>query len=334
MTAKQTLVLIIVMVSLAAGGFQSALAMSEPDIKAHGGILLDAESKEIIFSKNADTIMYPASTTKIMTALLAVEHGNLDEIITIGGEVELIAWDSSRAYLQSGDRLSLRDAIYGMMLASGNDAAYAVAVHVARIESGDAAMSASEALKYFSGMMNSRAEEIGARTTNFVNPDGYPHKDHYTTAADLALIMAEAMKNPEFREFDSVSSHYPETWDGAARSWTNGNQLIHSNSAFFYEQALGGKTGFTHPAGFTMVATAALDENELVAVALKTDADGRWQDTINMLEYGFEILPQPEPAADTAEAQILSMEYGNDGEDQDDTVLPWPFRLLQWLNLI
>lgn len=296
---------------------------------------MDAESKEIIFSKNADTIMYPASTTKIMTALLAVEHGNLDEIITIGAEVELIAWDSSRAYLQSGDRLSLRDAIYGMMLASGNDAAYAVAVHIARIESGDAAMSASEALKFFSGMMNSRAEEIGARNTNFVNPDGYPHRDHYTTAADLALIMAEAMKNHDFREFDSTPSHYPETWDSSsARAWTNGNQLIHSNSAFYHERAMGGKTGFTNPAGFTMVATAAQDGKELVAVALKTDAHGRWLDTTGMLEYGFEILPQPEPEPEIAEAQILSMEHGDDGEEQDDTFLPWPFRFLQWLNLI
>lgn len=266
-----------------------------PALNAHAGIVIDAATGTEIMAKNADTIMYPASTTKIMTALLAIEYGDLDISVKIGNEVNLIAWDSSRAHLQPGDSISLRDLLYGMMLASGNDAAYAVAVHIARVNSGNAQLSAQAALKEFSRMMNERARQLGAVNTSFVNPDGYPHSHHLTTARDLALITAEAMKLPEFRDIVQTASFQPETWQGGAvRTWTNGNHLIRKDSDFYYAKATGGKTGYTVPAGFTMVATAREADLELVAVALNTDAHGRWLDSTELLEYGFrEYTPQP-----------------------------------------
>lgn len=274
-------------------GFLPAHAQ-QPILNAHAAIVIDAATGTEIMEKNADTIMFPASTTKIMTALLAVEHGDLDEMIKIGQEVNLIAWDSSRAHLQPGDRLSLRDLLYGMMLASGNDAAYAVAVHIARLDSGYE-LSAGAGLKEFARMMNERARELGVVNTHFVNPDGYPNSHHYTTARDLALITAEAMRLPDIREIVQTASFRPETWQGGAvRTWTNGNKLIRGDSDFFYGKATGGKTGYTQPAGFTLVATAREENLELVAVVLDTDADGRWLDSTELLEYGFrEYTPQP-----------------------------------------
>jgi len=293
MAMKALRITIIVLIfTVLLSGFQPVRAQAYPRITAQTAIVIDAKSGKEIFAKNAGTIMYPASTTKIMTALLAVEHGDLDEIVTIGNEVNEIAWDSSRANLRPGDTLSLRDLLYGMMLASGNDAAYATAVHIARIHSEEPSMPIKTALHSFADMMNQRAKDLGAENTNFVNPDGYPHNNHYTTARDLALITVEAMQNPEYREFDSTAQHTPETWRGGnIQSWTNGNHLIRTQSSYFYDKAIGGKTGYTNPARFTMVATAAHDDAELVAVALKTDANGRWTDTTAMLQYGFENYP-------------------------------------------
>lgn len=265
-------------------GFQPAHA-DRPLITSETAILIDAGTGVEIFSKNPDRRMFPASTTKVMTLLLALEHGDLDEVITIGNEVNMIAWDSSRAHLRPGDRISLRDLLYGLMLASGNDAAYTAAVHVARIVADNPNLSEKQALSDFANLMNQRAKELGASNTNFVNPDGYPHRNHYTTARDLALIKAEAMKNPEYRDFDSTAHYTPESVN---QRWNNGNFLIRTDREFFYDKAIGGKTGYTVPAGFTMVATAATEDMELVAVAMKTDANGRWSNTTNMFEYGFE----------------------------------------------
>lgn len=282
---KAKIVLVCLVFALLLSGFQSARAEAQPVIAGQTGILIDAKTGNTLYEKHPDRAMYPASTTKIMTALLAIEHGQLDQMVTVGSEVHLIGWDSSRAGLQPGDQLSLRDLLYGLMLPSGNDAAYAVAVHVARAVTGNPKLPAAAAVSEFSRLMNQRAKELGATNTNFVNPDGYPHPNHYTSARDLALIAAAATANPQYREIDSASRHTAETW--GARTWHNGNYLINPNSRFFYREAEGGKTGYTVPAGFTMVATAANDEMELVAVTLRTSADGRWTDTTRMFEYGF-----------------------------------------------
>lgn len=323
----------LIAVLLVFAGFLPAHAQ-EPWLNASAAIVIDAATGTEILGRNADTIMYPASTTKIMTALLAVEHGDLDETVRIGQEVNMIAWDSSRAHLQPGDAISLRDLLYGMMLASGNDAAYAVAVHIARLADSD--LSEAAALEEFARMMNERAREVGAVNTNFANPDGYPHPHHYTTARDLALIMAEAMGRPEFREIVQTADYRPRTWRGAkVRAWSNGNYLIQRDSGFFYAKATGGKTGYTVPAGFTMVATAGEGDLELVAVALNTDADGRWLDTVNLLEYGFENYTPPE--AETAEvkfAQVPLLASKAEGEEapvQQAAVPPWLEALVNFL---
>lgn len=333
---KALSIVLLLFFSFSLVSFQPAHALAEPHIRAHAAVLVDAESGQEIFGLNSDTVMYPASTTKIMTALLAVEHGDMDQLITIGNEVNMIAWDSSRAHLQRGDRLRLRDVVYGMMLASGNDAAYSVAVHIARTKSENPYMPEADALKLFAQMMNERAREAGARNTNFFNPDGYPHRNHYTTAKDLALIMAEAMKNPDFREFDGTDFYSPTTLSN--RVWKNGNYLIQRESGFFYDKAIGGKTGFTHPAGFTMVASAAHNDLELVAVALKTDADGRWLDTTGLLEYGFDnYQPEPGPLEEEITTLLRAEEQVTEAGEQvaeAEGVLPWPLRLLQWLNLL
>ncbi|MTI95851.1 MAG: D-alanyl-D-alanine carboxypeptidase [Firmicutes bacterium] len=288
MKALRWIFVVIAALAFLTTGFQSVHADALPQVKAEAAILIDAESKIVLYEKNADRRMYPASTTKIMTALLAIEYGELDEIITIGEEVTMIGWDSSRAHLQPGDQLSLEDLLYAMMLPSGNDAAYSIAVHIVRKTAKQPQMPAATALNQFADLMNERAEILGAANTNFSNPDGYPHPNHYTTAYDLALIQAEAMKYSEYSKLDSVSQYTPETWNSDnMRTWRNTNFMLNTGSGFYYDNAIGGKTGYTVPAGFCMVATASADEMDLVAVVLKTDADGRWQDSRNLLEHGF-----------------------------------------------
>lgn len=259
-----------------------------PTIDAETAILIDQKNGQILYAQDADKQMYPASTTKILTALVAVDQGDLDEIITVGNEVLHIPIDSSKAGLSVGDTISLRELIYGLMLPSGNDAAYTIAVHLGRRHLGDPQLSVSKAVATFADMMNQRARELGALNSNFTVPDGYHETEHYTTAHDLAMIARAALEHPLLRDVAATSRYVPETWVGPhARPWGNGNQLVRPYQ-YQYELATGLKSGYTGEAGFCMVGSAAADSMELIAVVMKTSREGRWLDPTALLEYGFE----------------------------------------------
>lgn len=278
-----------ILVNLVGGDFHiSAAPAAPPALDAETAILMDQRSGQILYAKNADKQMYPASTTKILTALVAVEEGDLDEIITVGNEVLHVPWDSSKAGLLAGDTISLRELIYGLMLPSGNDAAYTIAVHLGRRRLGDPQGSVSAAVAAFTDMMNERAWELGATATNFTVPDGYHRKEHYTTARDLAIIARAALEHPFLREVAATSRYVPETWVGPyVRPWGNTNQLVRPYQ-YGYQYATGLKSGYTGEAGFCMVGSAAKGDMELIAVVMNTSKEGRWLDTIALLEYGFE----------------------------------------------
>lgn len=235
-----------------------------PVITAKQAILIDGKSGEILFEKGAEERAYPASTTKIMTALMVLDlckryDITTDTEITVPGEA--VGVEGSSVYLKQGETRTIEDLLYGMMLRSGNDAATALAV----------CMGGNE--KNFVQMMNDKAAELGCRQTRFQNPSGLFNEQHYTTAKDLARIACAAMEKETFRRI------------AASKSWgtyTNKNKTV-----FQYEGGTGIKIGFTEKSGRTLVASASRDGTDLIAVVLN---DSNWfADAYALMDYGFEI---------------------------------------------
>lgn len=252
-----------------------SVASRVPAISAAGAVLMNAETGEILFEKNADKKLYPASTTKIMTALVALEK--LDELgLDLSCEIivpiEAQGVEGSSVYLKAGERITMEELLYGLMLQSGNDAAVAIASCVGG--------SGSEGVSNFVDMMNAKAAELGCSGSHFVNPHGLFDEVHYVTAKDMAVIAAAAMEREDFRRIASA-----EEWSGGAagRRFVNKNKTITQ-----YDGATGIKIGFTKKSGRTLVASAKRGEAELIAVVLN---DGNWfNDAYALLDYGFAIL--------------------------------------------
>lgn len=251
-----------------AAGEKETADVRAPVISAEGAILVNVESGEVIYEKNANLKLYPASTTKIMTALVALEI--LDEIgadlksrTTVPAEAAGI--EGSSAYLKAGEKVSMEELMYAMMLRSGNDAAAAVAICCGGTE------------EEFIRRMNLKAEELGCTSTHFVNPSGLSDPNHYTTARDLALISRAAMEREDFRKIVASSSWQSEE---SGRAYVNKNKTLAN-----YEGATGIKIGYTRASGRTLVASAMRDEKELIAVVLN---DSNWfDDAYKMMDYGF-----------------------------------------------
>jgi len=210
--------------------------------KFHGALFYDIENQEIIYSETVNEKLYPASTTKILTAYVALKYGDLDEYVTVSKNAVSVPSDSSTAHLQKGDILTLKDLLYGLMLPSGNDCAVAIAEHIS---------GSSEA---FVELMNQEALALGATNTHFVNPHGYHHKDHYTTAYDLYLIFNECIKNELFLQMIAATSYTAVITqsDGLSRTatWPQSNQFINGGREVPQGITLiGGKTGNTFDAG-------------------------------------------------------------------------------------
>mgnify|MGYP001011267217 CR=1 FL=1 len=263
-------------------------AMQPPQIEAEAAIVIDQRSGTILFAKDAQRRMFPASTTKILTALLAVETGDLAEIVTVGTEINLVQKDSSLAHLKFGDTISLGDLIYGLMLPSGNDAAYIIAVHLGRRQAGIPDLSPAAALDVFVQKMNARALDLGAKDSHFTVPDGYHDENHYTTAYDLSLIAREAMTHPFIRAVVFTNMHRAQSWTGSKiRDWKNNNLLIQADNDNYYPYATGLKTGYTEEAGFCLVSSGSYGDMDLIAVSLNSSRDRRWPDARALLAYGF-----------------------------------------------
>lgn len=270
---------------------------AEISLDAKGAILIEPLTGRVLYEKNCRERLYPASTTKILTALIALEKGNLEDILTLGKEVNMVPWDSSKAHLKEGEQITLRELIMGLMLPSGNDAAAAIGVYIGRIASNDNSLEEAKALDKFVEIMNERAKKAGATGSNFMNPHGYHDDNHYTTAHDLALIAREAMKNEFFREVVKTLRYDAEDMyvfnNGQVKgsidhAWRNTNALINQSNKNYYEYATGIKTGFTTPAGYCLVSSASKDGLELISVVLCSSNKRRWEDPKALFEYGFD----------------------------------------------
>lgn len=240
-------------------------------------VVIDGDSGNILFSKDARVRMYPASTTKIMTLLLAVESGwDMNMQVTIPAEAGDIPSDSSLIPVYKGEKTTFGELLYGMMLHSGNDGANAVAVLM------------SGSVSAFVERMNVRAAELGCTGTHFANPHGYHDENHYSTALDLALIAREAMKHEIVREIVSTPSYTINVEPRGAIPLRNTNEMIISNSGYYYEECIGIKTGTHSRAGKCFVGAAEKDGVMLISVTLNcgTDAE-KWTDSKRLFKYGF-----------------------------------------------
>ena len=242
-----------------------------PVISAEGAVLVMGENAKVVYEKDADKKLYPASTTKIMTALVTLEimeeiNASMDSIITVPKEA--IGIEGSSVYLKEGEVVTVEELLYGAMLQSGNDAATALAISFGGTE------------EKFIERMNQKAKEIGCTCTKFVNPTGLFDENHFTTARDLALISTQAMRNDIFREI--VAS---EEWT----SEKNGKTFVNKNKTIKeYDGATGVKIGYTKKSGRTLVSSAKKNDIELIAVLLN---DPNWfQDAYSMLDYGFRTM--------------------------------------------
>jgi D-alanyl-D-alanine carboxypeptidase (penicillin-binding protein 5/6) len=238
------------------------------------------------------------SATKILTALLAIENFDPDETVTVGDEITLILPNSSTAGLRVGEKIAVRDLLYGLMLPSGSDAAHTLAVHIARKISGEPALSSQDALAVFADLMNRRAQKAGAKDSHFVNPDGYQDENHYSTARDMAMIAREAMRKPLFREVVGTTSHPIPNRDAVDDStepsvWENTNALIYPDDPDHVAGATGIKTGYTSAAGHCLVSSASREGLNLVAAVLNSSKTGVKTDSKQLLTYGFQNYKPP-----------------------------------------
>lgn len=245
----------------------SATVHAEPATSAQSAVLIEATSGTVIYEKNAHEMRPMASTTKIMTALVALEKSDLTKTVTISEKA--VGVEGSSIYLYRNEKLSMEDLVYALMLESANDAAAAIAVELAG------------GIDEFADMMNSKASELELNSTHFTNPHGLDNSEHYTTAYDLARLAAYSMNNEQFCKIVSTYKRViPLKESEGARLLLNHNKLIKR-----YDGAIGVKTGFTKKSGRCLVSAAERDGVRFIAVTLNAPDD--WNDHAAMLDYGF-----------------------------------------------
>lgn len=276
---KKTVCIIICLIFLCTPFTVGAVSTS-----AKGAILINGDTGEVIYEQNADETLPMASTTKIMTALLLCENGDFDREITV--TAEMLRVEGSSMGLLAGDSVTLHDLLYGMLLASGNDAANVTAYVLGGTVDG------------FVKMMNDKAEELGLTSTHFATPSGLDGDGHYTTARDLAALARYAMQNEEFATAAASKSAVLNYGNPPyRRSLTNHNKLLQS-----FDGAVGIKTGYTKKAGRCLVSAAEKDGKYVIAVTLNDPND--WSDHRALLEYGLSAVKQTEILPETATYNI------------------------------
>jgi len=264
----------------------SFAAAAPPEITAQTAILIDAKTGQILYEKNKDSLREPASTTKVMTCLLALEHLPLNKVITIDAVSPFTG--GSRIYVIEDEELTVEQLLYALMLESANDAAVALAIAI------------SGSVEAFCDLMNERASDLGAKNPSYRNPSGLHAAGHFASAYDLAVVARHAMQNTKFRQIVSTVQYtIPETNKQPERPYIhNTNRMLYDQATRVpvrgvmrpakYEGATGIKTGFTPQAGASLVSSAMRDGTELIAVVLATTDASRFGDSIALLDFGFD----------------------------------------------
>ena len=250
-----------------------------PAIYAESGILVDLDTQEILYSKNIDKQLYPASITKVMTTLVAIESSSPEEPVTFSQHaLDSIEWDSSNIGCRLNETLTMEQCWYAMMLNSANEVCCGVAEHI------------SGSIEAFVEKMNQKAAELGCTNTHFTNPHGLNDPEHYTTPKDMALIARAAFQNEVVRTVASTRTYsLPATKKNpSGLTVTMGHKMLNPNDSRYYEGIIGGKTGYTSKAGNTLVTAAERNGVRMIAVVMKSRST-HYVDTKAMLDYGFEL---------------------------------------------
>ena len=248
-----------------------------PAIGAQSAVVMDVNTGTILYSKNPHDELFPASTTKLLTGLLVIENTTMDEIVTFSSDaVWNIDRGSTHLSIDVGEQLSVEDCLYGLLLASANEVAYALAEHV------------GGNMDSFVAMMNRRAEDIGCKNTHFANSNGLPREDHYTSAYDLALIAKECFANETFCKIASTTKYTikPTNKQPEERPISNHHKML-PGFKYEYEGFIGGKTGYTEVARQTLVSCAERNGMRLICVVMKEEAPAQFTDTIELFDYAF-----------------------------------------------
>lgn len=263
-------------------GADSTQQKNDIDIYSDSAILIESKTGLVLYSKNGNEKKYPASTTKILTAIIAIEQCNLDDIVTVSkSAISSIPSGYSSAYLSEGEKISINDLLTVFLVHSANDAGYVLAEHI------------SGSIDDFSDLMNQKVKEIGCENTHFTNPSGIHDENHYSTAYDLALIARYCMQNSTFKKIVSQKScTINSTNKSDVRKYTNTNNLINPSSKYYLEDCVGIKTGYTKEAKNCLISACAKDNLGLICVVLGANQiDGaessRYIDSINLFNYGY-----------------------------------------------
>jgi D-alanyl-D-alanine carboxypeptidase (penicillin-binding protein 5/6) len=271
MKPASILLIVLVCLFMFSSIMPAAVIQAAPTTNAQAAALIDVSSGRLLYSYQGDKVMRIASLTKVMTAIVAIENGNLEDKVKVSSKA--FGVEGSSIYLKLGEEMSLHHMLYGLLLRSGNDAATAIAEHVGGSVEG------------FAYLMNKKAEELGMSNSSFKNPHGLDEEDHYSSANDMAKLAAYALKNDAFKEIVKTkkikvpNSH--EKWDHV---WHNKNRMLS-----MYEGADGVKTGYTKLAKRTLITSATRNGQQLAAVTLNDGSD--WVDHSKLFDYGFKYFP-------------------------------------------
>lgn len=276
-----------------------------PMIGAQGAILMDADTGIVLYAKNIHEHLYPASTTKLMTALIALENSTMDEVVTFSYDaIHNVEAGSSRIGIDVGEQLTMEQCLYGLLLGSANEVAYAIAEHI------------GGTYEHFVEMMNERAQELGCYDTHFVNPNGLPDDDHYTSAYDLCVIAQECFKNESLMTI-SGSTRYtipPTNIQSQERPMDN-HHLMLPGFKYEYEGILAGKTGYTSVARQTLVTCAKRNGMRLICVIMKEESPSQFTDTKELLDYGFSSFEKMNIAENESRYTLNSATFFNTNKD-------------------
>lgn len=250
--------------------------VAEPTIQSEGAVVMDAATGTVLYGKNQNTRYYPASITKLMTALLVLENCQLGDTVTFSKTAtENLEAGAVSLKLTEGDKLTVEQCLYGLLLKSANEVANGLAEKVSGSVSG------------FASLMNQKATALGCTGTHFVNPNGLNDTNHYTTPYDMALIARAAFQNDTLRKIDTTLSYkFPATKNAGERTITMGHKMMYSTDSRYYPGIIGGKTGYTSKAGNTLVTGAEKNGVRLIAVVMKSKST-HYADTKALLDYGF-----------------------------------------------
>ena len=295
-----------------------------PSISAEAAILIDARTGAVLFEKNSETKMYPASTTKILTSIIALEKCNLDDIVTVqNSAIKTIPAGYSSAYLSEGEQISVKDLLKVFLVHSANDAGNILAEHI------------SGSVDNFSNLMNEKANEIGCKNSHFLNPSGIHDDNHYTTAEDLAKIASYCMKNSTFRAIVSMKScTIDPTNKSDARTYKNTNDLLNPSSKYYISECVGIKTGYTSEAKNCLISAFTKNNLNLISVVLgaptlESGASTRCTDSIELYKYGYSTYSIETLATKGSTMQTIEIENATEESQNLNLILEDDVTLLK-----